>query len=228
MVERSTEQVGATPTAQQSAARGAAQWRYVEELVAERPEAQAARRHSIEAGIEPVSATVGAQLAQLAAASAATQIVEIGTGFGVSALWLLTGAPDASITSIDTEVEYQQAARDALVEAGFAPARVRMITGTASAVLPKMNDGSYDLVLVDADPATVIEYVEHGLRIARPGGTVAVARALQHGRVADPARRDEVTSAYRALITEVAASDAVVSSLSTAGDGLLLLTKRGA
>ncbi len=91
-----------------------------------------------------------------------------------------------------------------------------------------MNDGSYDLVLVDADPASVIEHVEHGLRIARAGGTVAVARALQNGRVADPARRDEVTSAYRALITEVAASDAVVSALSTAGDGLLLLTKLGA
>ena len=204
-----------------------AQWKYVEDLVQERSEMQAARRHSLEAGVEPISPAVGAQLAQLAAATGAAQIVEIGTGFGVSALWLLTGAPEASLTSIDLEIEYQQAARDALVEAGIAPSRVRMISGSASAVLPKMNDGSYDLVLVDADPASVIENVEHGLRIARSGGTVAVARALQHGRVADPAKRDEVTSAYRALITEVAASDAVVSSLSTAGDGLLLLTKRG-
>ena len=204
-----------------------AQWKYVEDLVQERSEMQAARRHSLEAGVEPISPAVGAQLAQLAAATGAAQIVEIGTGFGVSALWLLTGAPEASLTSIDLEIEYQQAARDVLIEAGIAPSRVRMISGSASAVLPKMNDGSYDLVLVDADAANVIEYVEHGLRIARSGGTVAVARALQHGRVADPAKRDEVTSAYRALITEVAASDAVVSSLSTAGDGLLLLTKRG-
>lgn len=204
-----------------------AQWKYVEDLVQERAEMQTARRNSLEAGVEPISPAVGAQLAQLAAASGAAQIVEIGTGFGVSALWLLTGAPEASLTSIDLEVEYQQAARDVLAEAGIAPARARLISGAASAVLPRMNDGSYDLVLVDADPANVIEYVEHGLRIARAGGTVAVARALQHGRVADPAKRDEVTSAYRALITEVAASDAVVSALSTAGDGLLLLTKRG-
>lgn len=204
-----------------------AQWKYVEDLVQERTEMQTARRNSLEAGVEPISPAVGAQLAQLAAASGAAQIVEIGTGFGVSALWLLTGAPEASLTSIDLEVEYQQAARDVLAEAGIAPARARLISGPASAVLPRMNDGSYDLVLVDADPANVIEYVEHGLRIARAGGTVAVARALQHGRVADPAKRDDVTSAYRALITEVAASDAVVSALSTAGDGLLLLTKRG-
>lgn len=204
-----------------------AQARYVEELVHERPELQAARRHSLEAGVEPIAPDVGAQLAQLAAAIGATQIVEIGTGFGVSALWLLSGAPEASLTSIDLEIEYQQAAREALTDAGIAPARARMISGAAGAVLPRMNDGSYDLVLIDADPESVIEYVEHGLRIARAGGTVAVARALQQGRVADPARRDATTSAYRALITEVAASDAVVSALTTAGDGLLLLTKRG-
>lgn len=205
-----------------------AQARYVEELVVERPELQAARRHSLEAGVEPIHPAVGAQLAQLAAAIDARQIVEVGTGFGVSALWLLGGASEASITSIDVDVESQQAARELLAEAGVAPSRVRMIAGDASAVLPRMNDGSYDLVLIDADPDAVIEYVEHGLRIARAGGTVAVAHALQHGRVADPARRDATTAAYRALITEVAASDAVVSALSTAGDGLLLLTKRDA
>ena len=94
-----------------------AQWKYVEDLVQERSEMQAARRHSLEAGVEPISPAVGAQLAQLAAATGAAQIVEIGTGFGVSALWLLTGAPEASLTSIDLEIEYQQAARDALVEA---------------------------------------------------------------------------------------------------------------
>ena len=35
-----------------------------------------------------------------------------------------------------------------------------------------MNEASYDIVLVDADPEGVIEYVEHGLRLVRAGGTV--------------------------------------------------------
>lgn len=204
-----------------------AQGKYVEELAVEPAELQTARRNSLEAGVEPVSPATGAQLAQLAAATGARQIVEIGTGFGVSTLWLLIGAPDAFLTSIDIEPEYQQSARELLTEAGVSPARARLISGAASTVLPRMSDGTYDLVLVDADPASVIEHVEHGLRIARPGGTVAVARALQNGRVADPARRDDVTASYRALITEVAASDAVVSAVSPVGDGLLLLTKRG-
>ena len=223
MVDQSTEHGTQRATTQQ----GAAQWRYAEELVSERPEAQAARRHSLEAGVEPVSPAVGAQLAQLAAASGAAQIVEIGTGFGVSALWLLTGAPEASLTSIDVEVEYQQAAKDALIEAGFAPARARMITGGAGAVLPKMNDGSYDLVLVDADPGNVIEYIEHGLRLVRRGGTVVVPHALWRGRVADPAARDDITDGFRLLLREIAASDAVTAALSPVGDGLLQVTKLG-
>ena len=65
----------------------------------------------------------------LAAASAVHSILEIGTGAGVSGLWLLTGAPDAMLTSIDIEYDYQQAARTAFAEAGVPANRMRLITG---------------------------------------------------------------------------------------------------
>jgi predicted O-methyltransferase YrrM len=93
-------------------------------------------------------------------------------------------------------------------------------------VLPRMNENSYDIVFVDGDPAQVIENVEHGLRLVRPGGTVLVPRALWRGRVSDPAQRDEVTTSFRTLVQEIAASDAVVAALSPVGDGLLQLTTR--
>ena len=41
-----------------------------------------------------------------------------------------------------------------------------------------MNEASYDLVLVDADAASIIEYVEHALRLVRVGGTVLIPHAL--------------------------------------------------
>jgi len=91
-----------------------------------------------------------------------------------------------------------------------------------------MNESSYDVVFVDADAPSVIEYAEHGLRLAKPGGTVLVARALWKGRVADPARRDEAASAFRTLIGELAGSTAVVTAISPAGDGLLQIVKLGA
>lgn len=201
-------------------------WRFAEQFVTESTDIESARQHSIELGIDAVSPAVGAQIAIIAAATNATNMIEIGTGVGVSGLWLFTGAPAATLTSIDIEAEHQQEARKTFTDAGIPGNRVRLITGRALDVLPRMNEHSYDIVLVDADPAAVIEYVEHGLRLVRTGGTVLVTHALWRGRVADPAKRDDTTVAYRTLLKEVASSEAVISSLSAVGDGLLQLTKR--
>jgi predicted O-methyltransferase YrrM len=200
-------------------------WKFAEELVVERDDIALARQHSLELGVDPVTPSVGAQLAVLAAATAATNIIEIGTGAGVSGLWLMSGAPDAVLTTIDMELDHQTVARKAFAEAGIAANRVRLIGGRASEVLPRMNEASYDLVFIDADPGSVIEYVEHGLRLVRKGGTVLVAHALWRDRVADPAQRDDTVAGYRLLLSEIAKSAAVLSALSPAGDGLLQLTR---
>lgn len=202
-------------------------WRYAEEFVVEPDPIAAARRHALELGVESVTPSMGSQLALLAAASAAHAILEIGTGAGVSALWFWRGAPGATVTSIDIEYEHQQAARTAFAEAGIPANRIRLITGTALQVLPRMNDGAYDLAFVDADPGSVLAYVEHALRAVRRGGIVVVAHALSRDRVADPAQRDAVVADHRALLATVADSPAVVAALSTAGDGLLQLVKLG-
>ena len=201
-------------------------WKFAEEFVVERPEIALARQHSVELGVEAISPATGAQLALVAAAARATNIIEIGTGVGVSGLWMLTGAPNATLTSIDYETDHQDSARSAFLGAGIPSNRIRLITGRALDVLPRMNEGSYDIVLVDADAQSVIEYVEHALRLARPGGIVLVPHALWHDKVADPAQRGETVTGFRSLLREIATSDAVISALSPVGDGLLQLTKR--
>lgn len=200
-------------------------WKYTEELVIEPEVIQATRQHSLELGVEAISPATGAQLAVLAAASRADAIIEVGTGVGVSGLWLLHGAPDAVLTTIDLEADHQQVARRAFTDAGVPANRVRLIAGRAAEVLPRMNEASYDIAFIDADAPSVIDYVAHGLRMVRRGGTVAVAHALWRDRVADPAQRDDTTTAFRMLLAETTASDAVVSAVSPVGDGLLLLTK---
>ncbi|MBH0084231.1 O-methyltransferase [Salinibacterium sp. SWN167] len=200
-------------------------WKYAEEFVIEPPEIAAARVHSSELGIEAVSPAVGAQLALLAAATGAKSIIEVGTGVGISGLWMLAGSPGALLTTIDSEIDHQQVARSVFAEAGIQANRVRQIGGKAAEVLPRMNESSYDLVFIDADPQSVIEYVEHGLRLVRPGGVVAVAHALWRDRVPDPAQRDATVSNFRSLLKEISQSTAVISSLIPVGDGLLQLTK---
>jgi predicted O-methyltransferase YrrM len=200
-------------------------WKFAEEFVVEGELIATARAHSLEHGVEAVSPAQGAQLAVIAAATNARSIIEIGTGFGVSGLWMLTGAPGATLTSIDLEVEFQQSAKRAFADFGIPANRARLIAGRALEVLPRMNEASYDMVLVDANPDSIIEYVEHALRLVRVGGTVLVPHVLWRGRVADPAQRDDTVTDFRTLLTEIAQSPAVLSALSLAGDGLLQLTR---
>ncbi|MGW9156629.1 MULTISPECIES: O-methyltransferase [unclassified Microbacterium] len=199
--------------------------RFLRESIVEPDSIARARAHAVELGAMPISTVVGSQIAVLAAATGARSIVEIGTGAGVSGLWLLRGAPQAVLTSIDNEPEHLAAARQAFADAKVPSTKVRFITGRAIDVLPRMNESSYDIVLVDADPDHIIEYVEHGLRLARTGGMVLVPRILGGGRVADPVQRDEVTSAYRSLVQETQESSAVLATVSPAGEGLLQLIR---
>lgn len=201
--------------------------RFIRESIVEPSPIARARAHAIELGASPISAAVGSQIAVLAAATGARSIVEIGTGAGVSGLWLLRGAPQAVLTSIDNEPEHLAAARQAFSDARVPATKARFITGRAADVLPRMNEASYDIVLVDADPENVIDYVEHGLRLVRTGGMVLVPRILGGGRVADPVQRDEVTSAYRSLVQETQESSAVLATVSTSGEGLLQLISVG-
>jgi predicted O-methyltransferase YrrM len=201
-----------------------ANYRFANEATVEPDHIARARAHALELGAGPISPVVGTQVALLAAASQALNIVEIGTGAGVSGLWLLHGAPRATLTTIDSEPEHLAVARQAFADARIPAARARFITGRASDVLPRMNEASYDIVFVDADPEGVIEYVEHGLRLVRAGGIVLVPRVLGGGAVADPVKRDPLTTAYRSLIQETQSSPAVLGALSIVGEGLLQLT----
>lgn len=186
-----------------------------------------ARAKAAELGCVPVSPGAGAALQVLAAAAAARAVVEVGTGTGVSGVWLLRGMPaDGVLTTIDVEVEHQRAAKEAFAEAGVRGNRARVISGRALDVLPRLTDGAYDLVLLDADKAEYGAYLEQAVRLLRPGGVLAVDNALWKDKVADPAQRDETTTAIRELGRSVRDDDNLLSAMLPTGDGLLVAVKR--
>jgi predicted O-methyltransferase YrrM len=154
-------------------------------------------------------------------------VVEIGTGTGVSGVWLLRGMrADGVLTTIDVENEHQRIARRIFLEAGFSPSRTRIITGRALDVLPRLADGVYDMVFVDADSAEYGACVDAALRLLRPGGVLAVSGALAGGRIGDPAARDVDTVAVREVVKAVRESEEWVPALLPTGDGLLAAVKR--
>lgn len=202
-------------------------WAYTEEFIPEDDAITLARARAEELGCDAVSPGTGAALRVLAASAGARAVAEIGTGTGVSSLWLLSGmVPDGVLTTIDIEAEHQRAAREAFAAAGIRSTRTRPITGRALDVLPRLADGAYDLVLVDGEPAEAVDYVEQAIRMLRPGGLVLVPGALWRDRVADPARRDEATVAMRELARTVRADERLLVALLPSGDGLLVAVKR--
>lgn len=204
----------------------AASWAFADVFAVEDEPIQAARHASLQFGVPPVSPAAGAALAVAAAGRPATSIIEIGTGVGVSGLWLLRGAPAAQLTTIDADVEHHQVARTMFAAAGHPAKQVRLITGRAHDVLPRMNEESYDLVFVDADWEAVAEHTDAALKLVTRGGSVLVARVLQGGKVAHPAKRDRVTSTYRDLLKTLRAREDLLASISPVGDGLLHLVRR--
>ena len=175
----------------------------------------------------PVRPGTGAVLQVLAAALPARAVVEVGTGAGVSGLYLLRAMPeDGVLTTIDIEPENQRAAREAFAEAGVRPNRARLIAGRALDVLPRLTDAAYDLVLIDADKTEYEAYLEQSVRLLRPGGVLAVDNTLWKNRVADPARRDPHTTAVRELVRRVRDDPRLTPALLPVGDGLLLAVLR--
>nr|WP_055470499.1 O-methyltransferase [Streptomyces pathocidini] len=157
----------------------------------------------------------------------ARTVAELGTGTGVSGIHLLHGMrPDGVLTTVDTEPERQQFAREAFRAAGFAGNRARFIPGRALDVLPRLADGGYDLVFCDGDRLECLDYLGESLRLLRPGGIVVFEGVFADGRTVDSAAQPAEVQRLRELLRTVRESTALLPSLLPVGDGLLCAVKR--
>jgi predicted O-methyltransferase YrrM len=181
-----------------------------------------ARERAVDIGAGAVTPAVGALLSLLAKLSGGKAVAEVGTGVGVSGLWLLSGmSDDGVLTTIDIEPEYLRLAKQTFAEAGIGPSRTRLISGRAQEVLTRLADESYDLVFVDADPIDQPDYVVEGVRLLRSGGVIVVHRAGLGGRAGDPAARDAEVVAVREAARLIAEDERLTPALVPLGDGVL-------
>jgi predicted O-methyltransferase YrrM len=219
---------------------------YSAEYVTEDEPLLTARANALDlGGTMPVRPAVGAALRFIASAVGARTAVEVGTGCGSSGIWLLRGMrPGGTLTSVDTEPEYQRMARQAFTQAGFAASQGRLILGRALDVLPRLSDSAYDMVFCDADARDNPDYLTAALRLLRPGGVVVFNDALTAGdswqpddswQQGGPRSGDLQSGALRSgearepdLARIVRDDERLVPMLLPLGDGLLAAVKRGA
>jgi len=198
---------------------------WTENYVTEPAAIRSARNASLEHGVEPITPAMGSFLASLVAYSNAQSIVEVGTGLGVASQWLLAANAESHLTSIEKDVDHQQTAKDLIARAGISANRIRLISGEALDIMPRMNEASYDLVVVNSTGKGTLELTRHALHLTRTGGIVAVTHALAGGSVAEPTKRDAATVEMRTVLGDYAVDEKIRATMVPVGDGILTLVK---
>jgi caffeoyl-CoA O-methyltransferase len=171
----------------------------------------------------------GRVLAALAAGR--RRIVEIGTAFGYSTLWLALGQPpDGTIVTIDPDRSRTDRARAWWREAGIDDGRIAIVNAKAleafAAGEPALA-GPFDLAFIDALKPEYEAYLEALVPRLAPGALVLADNVLWSGRVVDPAVDDESTVALRAFDQTILRDPRFVATILPVGDGLLLAGFRG-
>ncbi len=123
----------------------------------------------------------------------ARRILEIGTLGGYSAIWLARALPkDGRLVTLEFDPRHAAAAKANIERAGLG-ARVSLHVGAALETLPKLagaDGGPFDLVFIDADKANNANYVDWGVRLARPGAVIICDNVVRDGHVVDAKSRD--------------------------------------
>lgn len=183
-------------------------------------------------GIPIVNRDAGRVLSVLAAGR--RRIVEVGTAYGFSTLWLALGQPaDGTIVTIDPDRSRTDLARGWWREAGIADARITVVSAPALEAFAAAADpalaGPFDLAFIDAIKQEYGAYLEALVPRLAPNALVVADNVLWSGRVsgANQSTGDERTDALRAFDTALLADPRFDATILPVGDGLLIAALRG-
>lgn len=164
------------------------------------------------------------------------RVVEVGTAYGYSTLWLALGQPgDGTIVTIDPDAGRTTLARGWWREAGIPDHRIVQVTAPALPAFAAGDPalaGPFDFAFIDAlkpEYAAYLDALIDGDRLL-PGALVVADNVLWSGRTsggrpADP--DDRSVAALRAFAAGVAADPRFAISVLPLGDGLLVANWRG-
>ncbi len=183
-------------------------------------------------GIPIVDRDTGRVLSTLAGGR--RRIVEVGTAYGYSTLWMALGQPaDGTIVTIDPDRGRTDLARGWWRQAGIPDERITVVNAPALDALAAGDPalaGPFDLVFIDALKPEYAGYLEALTGRLAPEALVVADNVLWSGRVsgARPVAADDAnTMALRAFDAAVLADPRFTATILPLGDGLLIAAWRG-
>jgi caffeoyl-CoA O-methyltransferase len=174
----------------------------------------------------------GRVLQVLMAAIGARRVLEIGTFFGYSAVWIARGLPAGGrLICLEVADDHAATARRFLARAGLFD-QVEVRTGPALDLLSAVaGDGPFDLIFLDADAANYSAYLDWIERLLRPGGILIVDNAyLYGGLLRDDDRQADDDPGYRSMHEvhrRLSNSGAWTGTVMPYRDGLAVAVYRG-
>ena len=152
-------------------------------------------------------------------------ILEIGTFTGFSAICLARGlSPGGKLHTIELREEDATISRINIEKAGVSD-RIIVHEGDAHQIIPTLIF-DWDLIFIDADKTSYIDYYELTLPRLKAGGIIIADNVLFHGQVLAQEIRGKNAAAIHAFNDFVSNDNRVEQVMLTIRDGLMLIRKK--
>lgn len=187
-------------------------------------------REARETRVPIIRRETGALLRTLIAALSPSQILEIGTAVGYSALLMCRVMPeDCRITTIENYEKRIPVARENFRRAGE-ESRITLLEGDAGEWLKRLDGERFDLVFLDAAKAQYAAWLPSILNVMPAGSVLVSDNVLQDGEVALsrfalPRRDRTIHSRMREYLYELKHNEILETAILPVGDGVAVSTR---
>ncbi|MDE7393453.1 MAG: O-methyltransferase, partial [Muribaculaceae bacterium] len=116
------------------------------------------------------------------------RVLELGTYAGYSALCIAEGLrrPEARIDTIEVEDELEDFIREHFSTTPLGQ-RIDLHIGDALGIIPRINRGDWDMVFIDANKRTYVDYIETLLPLLPVDAFILADNTLWDGKIIDTA-----------------------------------------
>jgi caffeoyl-CoA O-methyltransferase len=165
----------------------------------------------------------GTLLQMLIASMQARRALEIGTFTGFAAHMMAAALPeDGQLITCDIDPKAIEVARS-FFERSPHGHKISLREGPALETMRSL-EPPFDLVFIDANKESYIDYYEEALRLLSPSGLIAVDNVLWSGRVLNP--KEESDRAIVAFNEHISRDERVTNVILTIRDGLMLVRRK--
>jgi predicted O-methyltransferase YrrM len=167
----------------------------------------------------------GALLALLTKCAGARRVLELGSGYGYSALWFVRAMPtDGTVVCSDLSADNRDLALGYFKAAGV-ESRIEFKVGNALEIA-KQQEPAFDIVFSDIDKEDYPASIDVAVPLLRSGGLFITDNTLWRGKVADSGPGDATTEAVRAFNRLVFSRPDLESIIVPIRDGITVCRKK--